>query len=50
MLPSPAEWGSSSILKNGAAGYSETLVSTDQITRRHIPERRNVDIRNLLTR
>jgi len=50
MLPPSSEWGSSSTLKNGAAGNSETFVTTDQSTRRHIPERRNLYIRYLLTR
>ena len=50
MLPPSSEWGISSTLKNGAAGNSETFVSTDQSTRRHIAERSNLDFRYLLTR
>jgi len=48
-LPPYSDW-SSSTLKNGAARNSETFVTTDQSTRRHIPGRRNLDIRYLLTR
>jgi len=49
MLSPSSERGCSTTLKNSAAGNSETFVTTDQSTRRHIPERRNLDIRYLLT-
>jgi hypothetical protein len=47
MLPPSSERDT---LKNGIVDSSETCVTTYESTRRHIPQGRNLRVRNLLTR